>query len=142
MSRLCHKRQLMGEAAWAEHQKNRKNNKATKYRQTNKGKLNAFKVAECRRNNKLQLIEYKGGKCANCGYDKMIPGAYDFHHRNPETKEFGIACEGKTKSIKKLKEEADKCDLLCKLCHAEIHHYLELKNIDRLRSEIEFPVDE
>jgi hypothetical protein len=69
---------------------------------------------------KMRLIDYKGGKCLRCGYDKRIPGAYDFHHRDPEQKDFGIS--GKTKSFEALKAEVDKCDLLCRRCHAEVHH--------------------
>jgi hypothetical protein len=66
------------------------------------------------------LIEYKGGACQICGYDKPIPSAYDFHHRDPSQKDFGIS--GKTKNFELLKAETDKCDLVCKNCHAEIHH--------------------
>ena len=57
-----------------------------------------------------------GGKCTRCGYSGI---ALDWHHRNPEEKSFGIS--GKGFSFEKLKEEANKCDLVCKNCHAEIH---------------------
>jgi endogenous inhibitor of DNA gyrase (YacG/DUF329 family) len=82
---------------------------------------------------KMRLIEYKGGKCQRCGYNKPIPGAYDFHHRNPDEKEFTIT--SKTVSYEKLKEEADKCDLLCATCHREVHHELNIKR----REEIGLP---
>lgn len=75
---------------------------------------------------KLQLIEYKGGACQRCGYRKPIPSAYDFHHRDPSRKDFGIS--GKTSSFELLKKEADKCDLLCKNCHAEVHHEITEQN--------------
>ena len=77
-------------------------------------------VVSWRVRTKMRLIDYKGGKCLRCGYDKRIPGAYDFHHRDPEQKDFGIG--GKTKSFEALKAEVDKCDLLCRRCHAEVHH--------------------
>lgn len=67
---------------------------------------------------KIQLVEYKGGKCENCGYNKCLD-ALDFHHRDPNKKDFGIG--GKTKSIDKMKKEADKCVLVCANCHREIH---------------------
>lgn len=77
-------------------------------------------VVSWRVRTKMRLIDLKGGSCQRCGYNKRIPGAYDFHHRNPEEKDFGIG--GKTKSFELLKEEVEKCDLLCRTCHAEVHH--------------------
>ena len=69
---------------------------------------------------KHDLIEYKGGKCEICGYDKC-DAALEFHHLNPEEKDFGIAYKGYTRSFKKCKEEVDKCILVCANCHREIH---------------------
>ena len=69
---------------------------------------------------KKLLVEYKGGKCEICGYDRCI-SALEFHHINPEEKEFGIGQKGYTRSIEKNKEEVDKCILVCANCHREIH---------------------
>lgn len=69
---------------------------------------------------KQELITYKGGKCSRCGFDKDVPGAYDFHHRDPDKKEFTIGHYNIVKR-ERLFEEADKCDLVCRNCHAEIH---------------------
>jgi hypothetical protein len=129
-------RREMGEEAWAVYQKGRKYKKSWKYKQTDKGKLNSFMVAECRRNNKLKLIEYKGGHCQKCGYNKPIPGAYDFHHLNPNEKDFSISREGDTKSLERLKIEVDKCILVCRNCHAEIHHEIEQIKIELKRKEL------
>lgn len=74
--------------------------------------------ASCAQKTKLKAIEYKGGKCQICGYNKSIR-ALTFHHVNPEEKSFGIS--GGTRSFEKLKSELDKCILLCQNCHAEIH---------------------
>lgn len=65
-------------------------------------------------------VEYKGGKCEICGYDKY-QGALEFHHLNPEEKDFGIAAKGYTRSFEKVKEEIEKCILVCSNCHKEIH---------------------
>lgn len=71
---------------------------------------------------KLELIEYKGGKCECCGYDKNY-AALDFHHIHPEEKEFQVDSRHLANTnMDKLKEEADKCVLLCANCHREIHH--------------------
>lgn len=68
---------------------------------------------------KLKAVNYLGGKCAICGYDSCVE-ALEFHHINPEEKEFAIS--GKFNiSWEKLKHELDKCQLLCANCHRELH---------------------
>lgn len=95
-----------------------------------------FQVSEQRRRVKLQCIEYKGGKCQRCGYDKC-PGALTFHHLDPSQKDFGISSNGVSRSFAKAKPELDKCILVCQNCHSEIHH--EENEIQReiKRNEIE-----
>lgn len=77
-------------------------------------------VQKRRYNLKKILVEYKGGKCEICGYNKCI-SALEFHHLNENEKDFGIAEKGYTRSISKNKEEVDKCVLVCANCHREIH---------------------
>lgn len=96
-------RRELGEKEWAKYQ----------------SKRNVLKVMKWRRNVKKKLIKYKGGKCEKCGYNKEIPCAYDFHHKGNENKDFNITA--KTKSFETLKNEVDKCLLLCANCHREIH---------------------
>jgi len=74
-------------------------------------------VAKRRRKVKSMAIEYKGGKCQVCGYNKY-PGALDLHHVGD--KKFGIADKGYTRSWEKVKAELDKCVLVCANCHREI----------------------
>ena len=81
-------------------------------------------VKNKRKKLRLELIEYKGGKCEICGYCKCYD-ALEFHHKNPEEKEFGIS-NGNTVSIEKLKKEVDKCSLLCANCHREVHANINL----------------
>lgn len=64
------------------------------------------------------MVNYLGGKCMRCGYNKCYR-ALEFHHRDPSTKEFGIAT-GEGRSWKRLEPELKKCDLLCSNCHAEV----------------------
>ena len=71
---------------------------------------------------KRAAVEYKGGKCYVCGYNKYV-GALDFHHLDPETKDYNIA-QLRSYSFDAMKEELDKCVLLCKNCHSETHHGL------------------
>ena len=66
------------------------------------------------------LNEHRQGiKCEQCGYNKGFWGLA-FHHRDPVKKEFSID-RNRGKNIKALKDELDKCDVLCHNCHAEIH---------------------
>jgi len=75
-------------------------------------------VAKRRRKIKLLAVEYKGGKCQICGYNKY-PGALDLHHIYGD-KSFGISDKGYTRSWEKVKQELDKCILICANCHREI----------------------
>lgn len=69
---------------------------------------------------KKLAIEYKGGKCSIYGYNKC-ESALEFHHLDSSTKEFGIGENGYTRSWQKVKEELDKCILVCSNCHRELH---------------------
>lgn len=61
-------------------------------------------------------MEAHGGKCLDCGYEGPA-FMYDFDHRDPETKSFGIAKGGITRSYAAFYEESLKCDLVCANCH-------------------------
>jgi hypothetical protein len=84
-------------------------------------KYQRFRISESRRKSKLKAIEYKGGKCQKCGYNKC-PNALVFHHLDPSKKDFGISSGGKIKNFEKIKAELDKCVLLCQNCHSEVHY--------------------
>lgn len=84
---------------------------------------------------KLMAVEYKGGKCEICGYDKCVD-ALEFHHLNPEEKDFGISANGYTRSFDEVKHELDKCIMVCANCHRELHHQERNKNNTELLNEI------
>jgi len=69
---------------------------------------------------KQQAVDYKGGKCQVCGYNKYL-GALEFHHINPEEKQHGIGVLMRHQ-WGEIKSELDKCILVCSNCHKEIHH--------------------
>ena len=75
-----------------------------------------------RNNMKKQAVKLLGGKCSICGYNKCID-ALEFHHKNPNEKEFKIG-SGNTMSWKEYKNEVSKCMLVCSNCHKEIHSKL------------------
>jgi 5-methylcytosine-specific restriction endonuclease McrA len=76
-------------------------------------------VARRRRRVKEILVEEAGGQCVLCGYSRCL-NALEFHHRDPTTKEFGVAMRGITRAIDAVRAEAAKCVLLCSNCHAEV----------------------
>ena len=67
---------------------------------------------------KQWCLDYKGGKCERCEYNKCSE-ALDFHHRERKHKKFNIS-QMKSFGLEKLKTELDKCDLLCCRCHREV----------------------
>jgi hypothetical protein len=69
---------------------------------------------------KQRAIDYKGGKCIICNYNKYN-GALEFHHLDPDIKDFNISKNGATRCWKKMVIELDKCVLLCSNCHKEVH---------------------
>ena len=80
-------------------------------------------VIKRRQQLKIMSVEYKGGKCLICGYDKCL-SALEFHHLNPNEKDFQVS--GKSISWDKIKNELDKCVLVCSNCHQEIHSNLTI----------------
>jgi len=68
---------------------------------------------------KKKSVEYKGGKCEICGYDKSL-AAMEFHHNDSNEKDFAIS-EMNHKSWGIIKNELDKCKMLCSNCHREEH---------------------
>jgi len=81
-----------------------------------------LKMAVDRRRKKIRAmaVEYKGGKCSICGYNKCLK-ALEFHHVELDKKDFGISAKGYTRSWVAVKKELDKCIILCANCHREVH---------------------
>lgn len=74
---------------------------------------------ERNRQRKRDAVEYKGGKCEVCGYNKCI-GSLEFHHIDPSQKDPKWATM-KNRPLENIKCELDKCQLVCRNCHGEIH---------------------
>lgn len=68
---------------------------------------------------KIAAVKLMGGKCIDCGWIGNI-AAFEFHHLDPNEKEFGIGnVSNKTWDV--VKVELKKCVLLCSNCHAIRH---------------------
>lgn len=77
-------------------------------------------VTKRRHEVRRKLVEYKGGSCILCGYNKCID-ALDLHHLDATSKEFGVSSGGLTRAWSRVVAEADKCILICSNCHREVH---------------------
>ena len=77
-------------------------------------------VRKRRKKIREMAVEYKGGKCQLCGYNKCGE-ALEFHHLDSSVKDFGISHKGYTRGWKRVKRELDKCAMLCANCHREVH---------------------
>ncbi len=76
---------------------------------------------------KTNLIKLFDGKCCICGFNSFQE-ALEFHHVNPEEKEFGLSANSAiTKSLDKQLTEVRKCILVCANCHRGIEYgYIEV----------------
>lgn len=74
---------------------------------------------------KQQIVNYLGGKCTRCGYDKCL-AALDIHHLDPSSKNKNYA--GNRTNFKKIKNELDSCIILCANCHREEHNLIFIEN--------------
>ncbi len=85
--------------------------KSAEYYQLNKEKISEYNKKYYDKR-KAYCIEYLGGKCVKCGTTHTL----QFDHIKRETKKYNIA-DRVTNDFTILKEELDKCQLLCVPCH-------------------------
>lgn len=88
---------------------------------------------------RAQAVNYKGGKCQICSYDRSL-AAFDFHHVDPLEKDFSISSRMTSWDV--IRKELDKCVLLCANCHREVHDGLHpgyLDDSDWARGQIDMP---
>lgn len=69
---------------------------------------------------KKWALEYKGNSCCICGYNKCVE-ALEFHHINEFNKDFSLSDRDIKLDWQAIKNELDKCVLVCSNCHREIH---------------------
>ena len=79
-----------------------------------------------RQQSKAALILYKGGKCGHCSVSYPYDGVYEFHHTDPNKKDFEIS-DSLDRNVdelfnsKEILKELDKCLMLCANCHRIEH---------------------
>jgi len=77
------------------------------------------RLKQFRKERKEDIRKIMGDKCCICGYDRCDQ-SLDLHHIDPKEKEFNV---GKilNRNWSKIVFELQKCVLVCKNCHHEIH---------------------
>ena len=76
---------------------------------------------------RAEFIEYLGGACARCGTSENL----EFDHIDRTKKSFNISKVLVRMNYEKLREEVDKCQLLCTDCHIEkSREAKDLGNVD------------
>jgi hypothetical protein len=96
---------------------------------------NPQNVINFRKRIKIALVKACGEKCQYCN-QTFEPYVYDFHHKNPEEKNFGIAGQGITHSKADVAKEAKKCIMVCANCHRIIEYEnIDCSNIDNIFNE-------
>ena len=94
-------------------------------------------VRKRRKKVRLMAVQYKGSRCDRCGYDRCVD-ALEFHHLDSSRKDFGISDRGYTRSWQKVREELDKCILVCANCHRELHAHTQLSAERQIETAGEF----
>lgn len=121
-SRVSHQRKKATFTAeqWAAHRA-RSNERTKKWQAKNKEHTAQYaKERVAARMEWYKRIKTERG-CRECGNTDWR--CLQFHHRNPEEKEFALS-QARSFSQAKLEAEVAKCDVLCANCHA-IHHWQE-----------------
>lgn len=94
------------------------------------------KKSDQRSNFKQICLDYKTSQtgltgCEICGYNRCNQ-ALEFHHVDPKQKDFRLS-KNRTKVGVKVREELDKCMVVCANCHREIHNgVIDLEGNDLL----------
>ena len=99
------------------------NIQAKKWAKENK-KQHYASVKKYRLKKRKWYEEYKSNiTCKICGENHSA--CLEFHHRNPDEKDFSVAYMVETQSFKRLVEEMKKCDIFCSNCHKKLHYNLK-----------------
>jgi hypothetical protein len=82
------------------------------------------RVRKGRSKNKKFVVDYMGGKCVRCGYNKCYQ-ALELHHKDGDDKEYTLSSFSYNLNNEKVVEELKKCVLLCANCHREVEYGID-----------------
>ncbi len=80
------------------------------------------RVVQKRKNLKERAVEYAGSKCYDCG-ESFPDCVYDFHHVDGSKDGCVGTMTHNCRPWSVIKEEVDKCVMLCSNCH-RIRHFV------------------
>ena len=84
--------------------------------------------------NKQILLNTFDGKCMLCGYNRCN-SALEFHHLNPDEKEFNISkYSGNNTITYDMAKELTGVVLLCANCHREVQAGIRAKEISEIQT--------
>lgn len=95
------------------------NNKFRDYQRRGRARCGSCNTKIRRYRAKAAAVKWLGGKCVDCGWQGN-QAALQFHHMNPEKKNFTIGNVA-NKSWEFIKKELRGCALLCANCHMIRH---------------------
>jgi len=96
---------------------------------------------------KVKLLEMKGKKkCFKCNYTPKSYSSLDFHHIDSKDKKFSFRTIFLSKKsildkieMKKIVDELEKCDILCKNCH--VKKQVNMKLFNKIKPLINFKIN-
>jgi hypothetical protein len=103
----------------AEHQSKHYNKNKEKYFEREKEYIKT-------KQNRINILKSECG-CKKCGDKRYY--VLNFHHINPNEKEFNIGDYLKRVSWETVENEIKKCIVLCSNCHNEFHYLERINNI-------------
>ena len=125
--RICKKDKTIDEFAWENKAKGKKQTHCKEcQRERSKqhyiDNKSGYKE-KARKRRKRYRKEYQDLKstlsCSRC--PENHPACLDFHHKDGEEKEHNISRMVGLFCMDRIKDEIDKCEVLCKNCHAKLH---------------------
>ena len=87
--------------------------------QKNRGKYVGGNKDRRQRNREFVRDQKESGECLRCGEKRWY--VLDYHHVDGKEESIQVIAH-RGHSIKKIKEEIEKCVLLCANCHREVHY--------------------
>lgn len=66
-----------------------------------------------------RALELLGSKCVECG--TTDEDVLTFHHKDPNSKEYGLSYMWTTRSWSQIQKELVKCEIRCHNCHRKLH---------------------
>ena len=81
---------------------------------------------------KVKAVDFLGGKCSECGYNKCL-AVLEFHHIDDSEKDGEIGTIISRSRWDLLETELLKCILLCSNCHAKKHNSLTIEEFQKNR---------